>query len=491
MPASQKDYRSNKISKTVERTLIDYEMVLPGDSILVGVSGGPDSVALLHILSELTEKFSIGRLAVCHLNHSLRGKDSDRDAEFVESLSEKLHLPFYLKKEDVRRYRKTHKLSLEDAARGVRYTFYHALARENGFSKIALGHHSDDNAELLLMNLIRGSGSVGFSGIAAVRDNQIIRPLIRLKRTEILHYLNAKNLKYRIDKSNDDKRYLRNRIRRELIPLLETNYNPRIVETINRFASIIKSEDQLLESAITPFFDKTASFLGSEEITLSLPQLRGLHIAAKRRIVRKAISILKGNLRRIAFNQIDSAVHLMEKGPFYGMIHLPDRIRIHRNRHLLIITREKESLRQVDGKSAAGKAPLFEYEVLEPGLNAESVFIKEIGRHLRISKAAMNEKFDSYHAGHPVAFFDMDSLSFPLIVRNLRPGDRFTPLGMAGTQKVKKFFINHKIPKAQRWECPVLLSKGKIIWVAGHRMDDSVKIKPLTKNVLKAELLLA
>jgi tRNA(Ile)-lysidine synthase len=491
MSASQKDYGSNKISKTVERTLLDFDMVRPGDSILVGLSGGPDSVALLHVLYELRAKFSIGRLGVCHLNHGLRRKDSDRDAEFAASLAKELDLPFYTKKEDVLGYRQAHRLSLEEAGRCVRYAFYEKVAHENGFSKIALGHHSDDNAELVLMNLLRGSGSLGFSGIPAARDQKIIRPLIRLMRTEILHYLTARKLKYRIDSSNDDKKYLRNRIRGELIPILKTNYNPGIIETVNRFAAIIKDEDQWLEAEITTLFDKIAAFPESEEVSLSLPELAGIHIAVKRRIIRKAISIVKGNLRRITFAQIDSAIRLMEKGPPYGVLDLPDRIRITRNRHLFIIKKENKPLRQVESRLPGERDLFFEYEMIDPGLSSQSVFIEEIGRRLRVSRASINENSDTHPAGHPVAFFDMDSLVFPLIIRNVRPGDRFTPLGMSGTQKVKKFFINNKVPKAQRWGCPLLLSKEKIIWVVGYRIDDSVRIKPLTRNVLKVELLLA
>jgi tRNA(Ile)-lysidine synthase len=215
-----------RILRAVDRTLRTHCMLQNADAVLVAVSGGADSVALLHILLELAPKYSL-RMAIAHLNHGLRQKESDRDEAFVASLAKQLELPFYVGREDVRGYRQRHRLSIEDAARQVRYRFYNSVAVNYGYGKIALGHHGDDNAELILMNLLRGSGPLGLSGISPVRDGKIVRPLINLRRSEIMDYVAAKNLDYVTDSSNWDLKFRRNKIRTRLIPQLKSGYNPK------------------------------------------------------------------------------------------------------------------------------------------------------------------------------------------------------------------------------------------------------------------------
>lgn len=481
-----KDQVSIKLLNTVEKTITAYGMFQPDDSVLVGVSGGPDSVALLHLLLILAPRFSIS-LGVAHLNHCLREKDSEHDAEFVASLAKKLDLPLYIYKEDVREYQHKHKLSLEEAARHVRYAFYNNVAEKNDYNKIALGHHSDDNAELVLMYLFRGSGPLGISGMPPVRDEKIVRPLIKLTRSEIINYLNKNGIKYVSDKTNKDIRHLRNRIRHHLIPLLKKSYNPRIIESLNRLALIMRCEDEWIEDAINHIYQNSVLNLKEDKIVLSVPKLDSIHPAIKRRIIRKAIEKIKGNLRRITYLHINNAITLLQSGPTYGSLDLPDRIRVSRDNDIIIFSKEKNALRRLNVKSIEHEAISFKYKILKPGL----IFLKEIGMHLTFSEIGIEDLPDLRRTGHNVAFFDMDSIRFPLNLRNFQPGDRFNPLGMTGTQKVKKYFINKKVQRVKRASCPILLSQEKIIWVVGHRIDDSVKIQPSTSNVLKVELFLA
>ena len=205
---SKKSHLEKEIHRAVDRTLRSYRMVQNGDAVLVAVSGGADSVALVYIMLELAPKYSL-RMAIAHLNHCLREQESDRDEAFVAALAKQLELPSYIGREDVFRYQKRHHLSLEDAARQVRYRFYDSIAAKYGYGKIALGHHGDDNAELVLMNLLRGSGPLGLSGIAPVRDNRIVRPLINLRRSEIMDYVAVKKLDYVTDSSNLDLKFHR------------------------------------------------------------------------------------------------------------------------------------------------------------------------------------------------------------------------------------------------------------------------------------------
>lgn len=476
----------NKLLQTVEKTIATYGMLKPKDSVVIGVSGGPDSVALLHVLFLIAPRFSL-KLGVAHLNHCLRQNDSDKDAQFVEVLAKKYDLPYYTHKKDVRKYQIENKLSLEEAARRVRYSFLNNIANTMQYNKIAVGHHSDDNAELILMNLFRGSGTQGLSGIPPVRDNKIIRPLIKLNRSEIIDFLSQNKLEYVSDASNTDTKYFRNRVRHDLIPLLKTAYNPKISETLNRLSAIMRSEEEWIDDVVHSFYEKTVLDLKEDCIILSVSILNRYHPALQRRIIRMAIENIKGDLRRIRFVNINSVIGLLEKSSIYGKVDLPDRNRIQRDRDSLYVFKEKRMIRDVDEQTIHSETFTFEYQIekLEP------VFIRETGATIKFTEIPMEKVPDFRYTGQHTSFFDKDTLSFPMIIRNFRPGDAFKPLGVGGTQKVKKFFIDKKVPRSERIKCPLLLSRGKIIWVVGHRIDESVKIMPSTRNVLKVELLLA
>lgn len=499
MPSSHKSdgYNpiENKILRIVEETIKSYRMFKPKDSVLVGVSGGPDSVALLHVLLKIASGLSL-TLGMAHLNHGIRGIDSDREAEFVASLAGKLKLPFYTRKKDVLNYKKNHKLSLEEAARRVRYDFLHQVAGENKYHKIALGHHANDNAELVLMYLFRGSGPSGISGIPPVRDvfsqyGEIVRPLIELTRHEIMDYLAVKKLEYVTDISNEDTKFLRNKVRSELIPLIKESYNPRIIETVNRLSSIIRTDEEWIEEMVTPLYEDIILYSKENQIALSIPKMVRIHMAAQRRIIRRAIESIKGNLRRITFFHITSVIKLLKRAPAFASLDLPGTITVTRKEDTLYISSDEKVRSRTDTDPENIEKPFFEYTVHKPGLKPESLYIKETGYRLSFCAIGAKNMADIQSAGQQVAFFDMHSLAFPLVVRNFRSGDRFTPLGMTGSQKLKKFFINNKISRTKRANCPVLVSADKIIWVVGHRQSELGKVTQSTGNVLKVELSLA
>jgi tRNA(Ile)-lysidine synthase len=449
-----------------------------GDRVLVAVSGGPDSVALTHILHTIAGDYSL-QLAIAHLNHSLRGQESDRDAEFAAHLAAKLDLPFYLEKKDVRAFQRRRRLSPEEAARRVRYEFYDAVSTQNGFNKIALGHHSDDCAELVLMNLLRGSGPLGLSGIAPVRDGRIVRPLIHLKRSEILDYLSANHIVFVTDSSNTDPSYRRNRIRHHLIPELKKSYNPAIVEALNRLGEILQAEDQWMEQTLEPLFAESILDKTSDGISLDLSEINKMDPAAGRRVIRKAILSVKQSLRRISFSHVDAVLELAGKAQTSGFLNLPDGIQVIKDTPVLTVKKEDRVL--------SADVADYRYSIVAEG----TTWIKEANVAIKLVEVGTDEVPEYKTAGTTRAFFDRDCLRFPLIVRNFRPGDRFSPLGVDGTQKLKKYFINNKTPARQRKKCPLLLSENKIIWVAGHRIDNSVKLGPQTRRVIMAELLLA
>jgi tRNA(Ile)-lysidine synthase len=475
-----------KILRTVDLTLRTHRMVQTGDAVLIGVSGGPDSVALVHILLEFAPAYSL-RIALGHLNHCLRQNESDRDEAFVAALAKRLKLPLHVTRENVRRYQKQRHLSLEEAAREVRYRFYHAMAARYGYDKIALGHHSDDNAELILMCLLRGSGPAGLSGTPPVRDDKIVRPMINLRRAQIMDYIAAKKLDFIEDSSNLDSQYLRNKIRHRLIPQLKAEYNPQLIVSLNRLAAIMGPEQQMIENFIQPIFENTTIFEKQGSLGLGIAVLNQHPLAVQRRLIRRAILRVKGNLRRIAWVHIEAVLKLAQKGCQANMLDLPDGIRICRRDEMLLVSQEAPGSGRRVQAAFASAMPAYEYRLAAPGV----IRIKEAAVQICFSEVPNDPVFDRCQPGQRIVFFDMDRIRFPLVIRNFCPGDRFSPLGMGGSQKLKKFFIDHKIARTERNRCPIVLSRNKIIWVAGYRLDNSVKITPHTRRVLRAEVLLA
>ena len=460
----------------VEAAIRHYHMLDEGDTILVGVSGGPDSVALLHSLVSLAPKWRL-RLVVAHLNHQLRRASADQDAAFVGRLSNVLGIPCEIGSRNVAKYSAEQKLSLQEAARMVRYAFYDEVADKYSAGKIALGHHADDNAESILIHLLRGTGPLGLTGIRPVRHGRIIRPLIGLTRKEILAFLKQGGFEYMRDLSNLDTKYLRNRIRLELLPKLKEDYNPNTVCALNRLASILRYEEDFWDREVRRTLQGLILDHTPDRLSLKSRGLSSLHPALLRRLVRQAVLLLKGDLRRLGHVHVEAVARLIAAPSPEGRLDLPEGVRVVRDREVVkfFLYPPKEYAEYVG----------FEHHI--PSI--QTTFIREIDISLKLSVC------DSSEVSHPknylqtTALFDLAAVTFPLMVRNFRHGDRFMPLGMVGSQKVKTFFINHKVPRSNRLRCPILLSGGKIIWVGGYRIDDSAKITEKTKKVLKAELL--
>jgi tRNA(Ile)-lysidine synthase len=491
-----KESITTRCMRTVEQALATHTMIPDGGAVLVGVSGGPDSMALLHVLQTVATKQSM-RLGVAHLNHGLRPEASEVDEALVRKNASERGLPFYFEKADVNAVRKALGLSVEEAARKVRYRFLGNVARTHGFSAVALGHHADDNAELVLMNLLRGSGPLGLAGMPPRRsflsaeagegEIHLIRPFLEIRRKDILAFVTENNIPSVTDNTNTDLRYRRNRIRCELLPLLRERYNPNIDDTLNRMARILRFEKEWADHLLAPYFEDTEPAEPPEIISLSRFEICTTHRAAGRRIVRMAIERAKGDLRQIGFRHIDAILELASRNGASGSLDLPDRLRVTVQNERLVFKKEGRPLRQIPPRTAGGDSIRFQHLLEKPG----SLFIPELEITVRAAMLPSDIRPDFRSAGHRTAFFDMDAMSFPLIVRSPKPGDRFTPLGMTGRQKLKKYFIDHKIPANQRARCPVLESGGRPIWLMGYRMEDAVKITAGTKRVLKVEFSLA
>ena len=475
--------RQDKRLKTVLKTMFDHQMLSKGDAVLVGVSGGADSVALLSILKKLSPILGI-RIGVGHLNHGIRGKAADEDAEFVKKKVNHLGLRCHVEKIDVPEYQKKHKLSLEHAARRVRYDFFYRISNRHHYNKIALGHQRDDNAEMILMALFRGTGPLGLAGIPPVRGQKIIRPLIRLTRKDIATYLADNGLDFITDESNLDTAHLRNNIRHRLLPLLRAEYNPSISESLTRMAEILRSEEEWIRQTVAPFFQSCVAELNENVLTISVSNLNQYHPALKRRITRMALEYIKGDLKEITLRHVDAIIELAGHVVERKRLDLPGRIRVVCDGRDLKLSKEQRSLRQIVTERLFETENDFCYRILGLG----SVKIKETGFCLEFSEAGAGNISEFGSAGQQVAFFDIKKMNYPLVLRNYTADDRFKPFGMKGTKTVGKFLKDLKIPLDMRYRIPVLLTGEKIVWVVGFQIDDDFKVTAHTEKVLKITL---
>ena len=461
---------SRKVVNAVER----YAMFCERDKVLVAVSGGPDSVALLHILETLAPFYNL-QLTVAHLNHGLRPRSSDGEARFVLRLARRLGIKCLTQKIDIG----PGPGSLEERARNKRYDFLNRTADAHGCNKIALGHQANDNAEAVLLHLLRGSGIRGLAGIPPVRGPRIVRPLIHLQRAEVLAYLNQRSIDYVQDESNQDLSFARNRIRHELIPMLELQYNPNIVATLHRTADLCHEEESWLQKMLKPMVGRAIAQKNDAILVLDIDDLQKAPLALQRRIIRDALRAWSGHLRRITAAHIDAVANLLRPRGMGKRLSLPCGIAVQRTTsHLCFETGVTR------GTAPKKQQPEFCHVVGSPD-DLPAVFNVPHGKvQLTWDRRMPNDPNPWSNGCADAAWFDLDRLSFPLTVRSVLPGDRLTPFGMSGSQKLKKLLIDRKIPRAERDQIPIILSAHSIIWVAGIRRSAAAPVTTDTNRTL-------
>jgi tRNA(Ile)-lysidine synthase len=459
--------RSEKMSKKlhaleiqVRNTIKKYAMLSPGELVLAAVSGGADSTALLLCLYRLADEFDIS-IAVAHLNHRIRGAEGDADQEFVHQLSLKLGLPFFSEVIEVKKQAAAKKENLEQFARCARYTFLHKTASMLNAHKIAVGHSLNDQAETVLFRLLRGSGIQGLSAIHPIVDGVVIRPLLNCTRAGIIEYLKQKGACYREDSTNKDPGYTRNRIRQELLPFLEKNYNPRLVQTLSRTAGLARGAWSLIESEAKSAFE-TIHTKTDEGIFLPVVEMAKLHSELQRQVLRCALKSCLGSLHGITSQHISSILSVCGKEQSGSRVELP-------GGHMVI--RQFGALSMLKRKPLAG--PEFNYALNIPG----ECFIPDIkaafsARVLPMAPERLNEKSPGK------AFLDMAALPPVLTIRSKAPGDRY---GGSGHRKVKKMLIDRKIPLAQRPFLPMVVAGNSVVWIPGFRPAQAFKVKPASE----------
>jgi tRNA(Ile)-lysidine synthase len=451
----------------------EHRLVKKRQTILVAVSGGQDSVCLLHILYQLQATLGI-ELHVAHLDHQLRSTESAGDARYVAKLAKTLGIPCTIEKRNVLAYQKERGLSLEAAARGVRYDFLAEVAAAIGADCVAVGHTLDDHVETILLHLIRGTGTRGLRGLQPIilrqspaRSLTIVRPLLAVRRDETAAYCAGYCLQPHEDATNLSLHPLRNRVRLELLPLLKS-YNPQVTEALQRTAHIAGDDITFLENA-AKYLYWTIADEQENTIIFDKKALLKLSPSMRRYLLRLAIENAAGDLKDIEARHIEELMRALSKPPG-KKINLPYGLSftIDYDRYLL----------RKDPSVLSPFPPLDqEYDIKVPG----QTIIPGWQIHAAIIKPAVSTAEDDNYT----AYLDYHRVGNQLTVRSRRRGARFQPLGMKATKKIGQFMIDAGIPRDWRNRIPIVASPDKIVWITGYRIDDRVKITPETTSVLR------
>jgi tRNA(Ile)-lysidine synthase len=455
----------SNLHSRIAATIVNRRLFRQNDTLVIGLSGGADSTALLDLLATLSG-FSL-RLVAAHLNHCLRGADSDADEEFCRERAVHYAIPFESRRIDVRGAVAGPSLNLEDAGRRARFDFFDDVANRWQAAGVVLAHHADDQAETVLMRLLRGSGATGLAGMAWRNGRGHIRPLLEITRAEIEAYLTGRGLAWCEDASNRDTAFLRNRIRHELLPLLE-RYNPSIRATLATTAGILSEEDALLDKQAKLAAGQICSFSG-DGTNCDIDLLTSRPTALQRRIVRLMLLHLAGNLEQFSHKHIADILNMTTSARPNLRINLPQGLIAVKEYTVIKVLRAEEPRLGTADISISG-----------PG-----DYLLTDGSRLRVEvmpTIAINSE------DHSSAFFDIDRVPFPWHVRTFCPGDRIQPLGMSGHKKVKNIFIDLKIPVSRRALTPLVYCGGELIWIVGLRTSHPARVDSLSSRIVKCRL---
>ncbi|CAG0934123.1 bifunctional protein TilS/HprT [Thermoflexales bacterium] len=478
---------------TLRRSLSRHPLLLRGSTVVVGVSGGADSLCLLHALKALAPEFE-WQLHVAHLNHQLRGAEAQADAAFVRSTAQQWNLPWTIEAHDVAAFARQQKLSLEEAARQVRYGFLLEVALAQQSSTVAVAHNADDQAESVLMHFLRGSGLSGLRGMqpkmlleeyrrqkpqAGNLEPQakihLVRPLLEVPRVEIEAYCAAHELQPRIDATNTDTTYFRNRLRHELLPLLET-YNPSIRTILCHTADVIAAEFEVLHAHINDAWGMTIVEESDTALTFDLTLWRAHPIGVQRALLRQAIQHLRPPLRDIDFVHIVAALDVLQHATTGNQVTLPQNLLLEVSYDTFTIAPRDEltlpAWPLLPERSAALPINL-------PGLTP----LPESAWHI----VATFEAGDHSHVplARFAACFDADTLAGPLSLRPRTSTDRFHPQGMPSPVRLKDWMINAKVPRLMRDRLPLIVSGNQIVWVPGYRVGQPFLVQDSTQRIVK------
>jgi tRNA(Ile)-lysidine synthase len=467
-----------------------YELLAPGERVVLGVSGGADSLCLLDSLLRLGQD-----VVVAHLNHQLRGAEADADARFVEGLAAERGLQYYGDRRDVGALARQRNLGLEEAARQARYSFLTEVARAAQASNIAVGHNADDQVETVLMHFLRGTGLAGlrgmlpatplgqyrFLGAEAAAGLTLVRPLLEVPRSDINAYCRRRSLSPRFDSSNLDLTFYRNRLRHELLPFLET-FNPGIRSVLQHTAQLALADHALLQDQVGPAWNRVVRGETEEAITVDLGAWRGLTLSLRRSILRRAIQSIRPGLRNVDFGHIERAVTDLMRAESGHRITLPSHLQVVVDYDTFVVGGEDYSR---SGSNVPRLLTVQPLPVAIPGLTALADTTWRLRAELLADEQVSTEIIR--RASGWRCFLDADVVGRRPLLRCRLPGDLFQPLGMAGhSTRVNEFMINAKISRFERSGVPLLICEsGDIGWLCGWRVDHRARVRPQTRRVLQ------
>ncbi|NLJ57724.1 MAG: tRNA lysidine(34) synthetase TilS [Tissierellia bacterium] len=452
--------------RLVKDNILQKDLISSGDNILLGLSGGPDSVFLFHNLIKLKESLNFN-LYASHINHMYRGEDAISDENFVRNLCKEYGIKIFVKRKNATEYAKELKVTEEEAGRILRYTFFNENLKTVGGGKIALAHHLNDQAETVLQRIIRGTGIDGLSAMSFKKDN-LIRPILNVSKEEVMDYLHENKIEYCIDITNEQDVYGRNKIRLNLIPYLET-LNPNIQNSLYRMSQTMERDKKIIEKYVDQKYFELLKNKNSNRVVLDLNKLKIMDIGEKGRIIRRGIEELKGNTVNIEMKHIDYAVDLIRTGKTGKRINLTEGFTIEISYDNLIINKRVE------------KVPNFKYNIVLDNL----IHIKEVNKNIFCK---IVDPSDITMKDKNTISIDYDLIEGNLIVRNRRPGDLMVPSGMKGSKKIKDIFIDMKVPAGERDSKLIIADSNNILWLEGFRIHDKYKVGPATKKILNISI---
>ncbi|MEK3884261.1 tRNA lysidine(34) synthetase TilS [Paenibacillus sp. PL2-23] len=444
----------------------------PGDRVVVAVSGGPDSMALLHMLHSLSREQRL-TLVVGHVNHGFRVEESARELELVRAYSEALGLACETVTLELAAYIVENRLNLQSTAREERYRFLLETAALHGAERIALAHHADDQAETVLMRLLRGSGLTGLSGMSSIRSQknvQLIRPLLRMNKSDLLRYCEEQAIPYCADSSNQERYYLRNTIRLDVIPYL-SQFNPQLPVTLQRLAEVAGAEDDFMARQASELFDRLVTRKDGQ-FAISCAELRGLHVALQRRLIKLILSYLSQETENVSYSSVETMrLAASQEAPATWRMDASGGVRC---------VREYETMRWFDISASWSAGKPFDLLVPE---GTEALCGLPGGWSFRLDW--LDGAGEKPHS-RMEACFDADGLSYPLHVRSRLPGDRIQVLGLNGSKKVQDMFVDEKIPPSRREQYPLLCdADGRLLWIPGIRRSSHALAGSDSRRVLR------
>jgi tRNA(Ile)-lysidine synthase len=462
--------------------LLTEERLLAGDdAVVVGVSGGADSAALLHLLAGLNRELGWRlRLHVAHLNHALRGAESDADAVFVQAAADHLSLPCTIERRPIADLAREQEGGIEEVARRERYAFYERVCLQTDCRAVALAHHSDDNAETILHRVLRGTGIRGLVGIPRVRaispysQIRIIRPLLHMSREQLRSYLLDEGIAFREDQSNTSDVFLRNRIRNKVFPLLESEVNPQVREALLRLGAQAGWLEEFLHDTVERSFETLIVSRNDQELVLNAQALSRKSRIIQTELIRRAYISFGLGEQELGFSHLASALELVGDPTSGKQTLLPGGMTVEKRYGQLIFSLPSEQAREEIAEEVSVHLPgrtVLPVRRLEIECEELEAAPGDIPR-LRKAATRMEE------------FVDRQAVHSPLIVRPRRPGDRFCPLGAPGSKKLGDFLADVKVEPRERQRVALLCDRLGPIWVIGYRIDDRVKLTALTRRVL-------